>query len=56
MCHKVSEKLVCNIDAIKQKRYVLICSRVVTLVSLSMSMDHIEGKHDKEEKTLEFLV
>lgn len=47
MCHKISEKLVCKIDAIKQKKYVLICSRVVTLVSHCMSMDPIEGKHDK---------
>lgn len=44
MCHKISEKLGYKIDAIKQRRFVLTSSRVVSSVSNCISMENIEYK------------
>lgn len=47
MCQEIPEKSVCKIDTIKHKKYILICSGVVSFVSHTIPIGQIEDKHGK---------
>lgn len=47
MCQEIPENLVCKIDTIQHKKYILICSGVVSFVNHTIPIDQIEDKHGK---------